>query len=146
MRFNSLWLGRFWWNFKCVLFKPITMIDSEHIISEIALRRMSLDLTDDEPTLAQVMAWCRQATSHYLSQCWPRSLSPYDVTRPQSVKAVWVAWSFSLIRAKLCEIKYRELQHLTTRVSLFGCWYVLVKVVLPTSVMVMGFMIWGWPH
>ena len=21
------------------------------------------------------MAWCRQATSHYLSQCWPRSLS-----------------------------------------------------------------------
>ena len=32
------------------------------------------------------MAWCRQATSHYLSQCWPRSLSPYDVTRPQWVK------------------------------------------------------------
>ena len=29
------------------------------------------------------MAWCRQATSHYLSQCWPISLSPYDVTRPQ---------------------------------------------------------------
>ena len=23
------------------------------------------------------MAWCRQATSHYLSQCWPRFLSPY---------------------------------------------------------------------
>ena len=34
----------------------------------------------------QVMAWCRQATSHYLSQCWPRSLSPYGVTRPQWVK------------------------------------------------------------
>ena len=32
------------------------------------------------------MAWCRQATSHYLSQCWPRSLSPYGVTRPQWVK------------------------------------------------------------
>ena len=29
------------------------------------------------------MAWCHQATSHYLSQCWPRSLSPYDVDRPQ---------------------------------------------------------------
>ena len=25
-------------------------------------------------TLVQVMAWCRQATSHYLSQCWPKSL------------------------------------------------------------------------
>ena len=32
------------------------------------------------------MAWCHQATSHYLIQCWPRSLSPYDVTRPQWVK------------------------------------------------------------
>ena len=31
------------------------------------------------------MAWCRQAASHYLSQCWPRSLSPYGVTRPQWV-------------------------------------------------------------
>ena len=33
------------------------------------------------------MAWCRQATSHYLSQCWPRSLSPYDVTRTQWVNS-----------------------------------------------------------
>ena len=31
------------------------------------------------------MAWCRQATSHYLSQCWPRSLAPYGVTKPQWV-------------------------------------------------------------
>ena len=29
------------------------------------------------------MAWCRQATSHYLSLCWPRSMSPYGVTGPQ---------------------------------------------------------------
>ena len=29
------------------------------------------------------MAWCCQATSHYLSQWWPRSLSPYGVTGPQ---------------------------------------------------------------
>ena len=28
------------------------------------------------------------STSHRLSQCWPRSLSPYDVTRPQCVKAL----------------------------------------------------------
>ena len=32
------------------------------------------------------MPWCCQATSHYLSQCWSRSLSPYGVTRPQWVK------------------------------------------------------------
>ena len=47
---------------------------------------MSLDFTDDQSTLVQVMAWCRQATSHFPSQCWPRSLSPYGVTKPQWVK------------------------------------------------------------
>ena len=45
------------------------------------------DLTDDKSTLVQVMAWCRQATSQYLSQCWPRSMLPYGVTRPQWVNA-----------------------------------------------------------
>ena len=28
---------------------------------------------DYKSALVQVMAWCHQATSHYLSQCWPRS-------------------------------------------------------------------------
>ena len=32
------------------------------------------------------MAWCRQARSHYLNQCWRRSPTPYGVTRPQWVK------------------------------------------------------------
>ena len=36
--------------------------------------------------LFQVMAWYRQATSHYLSQCWLSFLSPYGVPRPQWVK------------------------------------------------------------
>ena len=47
------------------------MIDGWGISSEIALIWMSLDFTDDQSTLVQVMAWCRQATSHYLSQCRP---------------------------------------------------------------------------
>ena len=49
------------------------------ISCEIALRWMPPDLTDDKSTLVQVMAWCRQAWSHYLSQCWPRSMSPNGV-------------------------------------------------------------------
>ena len=48
--------------------------------------QLPLDLTD-KSTLVQVMAWCRQATSHYLSQCWPRSISPNGVTRPQWVNS-----------------------------------------------------------
>ena len=53
---------------------------------EIALIWMSLDFINDQSTLGQVMVWCCQATSHYLSQCWPRSLPPYSVTRPERVK------------------------------------------------------------
>ena len=56
--------------------KFILAIDGWDISHEISSRWMSLDLTDDKSTLVQVMAWCREATSHYLSQCWPRSLLP----------------------------------------------------------------------
>ena len=53
------------------------------ISSAIVLRWVSLDFTDDKSTLVQIMAWCHQASSHYLSQYWPRSMSPYGVIRPQ---------------------------------------------------------------
>ena len=66
-------------------FQTVLVIAGWGISCEIALIWMSLDLTDDQSTSVQVMAWCRQATSHYLSLCWPRSLSPYSVTRPQWV-------------------------------------------------------------
>ena len=52
---------------------------------EISLKCMPQNLTDEKSTLVQVMAWCRQATSYYLSQCWPSSMSPNGVTRLQSV-------------------------------------------------------------
>ena len=53
----------------------------------IALRWMPKNTINDKSILVQVMAWCRQAASHYLSQCWPRSLSPCGVTWPQRVNA-----------------------------------------------------------
>ena len=64
------------------IFKWILVVDGWGISCEIALILISLDFTDDQSTLVQVMTWCRQVTSHYLSQCWPRYLSPYGVTRP----------------------------------------------------------------
>ena len=82
---NSLAPGKFEWNFIHVTFKRILVIDGWGISCEIAV--MWMDFIDYQSTLVQVMAWCSQATSHYLSQCWPRSLSPYGVTRPQ-----WVNW------------------------------------------------------
>ena len=69
------------WSLRCISF-------------EIVHRGMSLDLTYDKSTLVQVMAWCREATSHYRSQCWPRSLSSYGVTRPHWVNIYWHFISF----------------------------------------------------
>ena len=81
----------------------VLMTDGCDISSEIFLRWTSLDLSDDKSALVQVMTWCRQATSHYLNQCWPRSLPPYGVTRPQWVKVVatfnYVGRSYNLLIA-----------------------------------------------
>ena len=84
---NSLAPGRFEWNFKWTILKLIlvTTHSAWDISYEITLSWISLDFTDGKSTLVQVMAWCHQATSHYLNQCWPRSMSPYGVTRPQWV-------------------------------------------------------------
>ena len=83
--FNSLDPGKYEWNFRHVIFTQILVIDGWDISCKIALIWMSLDFADDLSTLVQVMACCRQATSHYLSQCWPRSMSPNGVTRSQWV-------------------------------------------------------------
>ena len=42
---------------------------------EIPLKWMPQKLTNEKSTLVQVMAWYRQATSHYLNQRLPRSMS-----------------------------------------------------------------------
>ena len=83
---NSLAPGRFWINLTKIIFKLILVTDGCDISSKIALRWTSMDLSDDESTLVQEMAWCHQATGHYLSQCWLSPWSPYGVARPQWVK------------------------------------------------------------
>ena len=70
-----------------VIFKLTLATDSWVISCEISFSWMSLNLTD-KSTLVQVMAWCRQATSHYLNQCWTKSMSPYGITRPQWVNVM----------------------------------------------------------
>ena len=80
-------LGDFNQIFNKIIFKLISVTEGCEIPSEIALRWTSRELNDDKSTLVQVMAWCRQATSHYLNQCWPRSLQLYGVTRPQWVNS-----------------------------------------------------------
>ena len=86
--FNSLAPGKVERNFRYVIFKRILVIDGWGISCEIVLIWMTLDFTDDKSRLVQVMDWCRQTTSHYLIQCWPRSVSLYGVTRPQWVNSL----------------------------------------------------------
>ena len=72
------------------------------------------------------MAWCHQATSHYLCQCWPSSMSSYGVTRPQWVKVanmhhlykivtphsqLWTQWELDMSTAR---------RHLKSPQSLYG--------------------------
>ena len=74
--------------FGWAIFKLNLVTGSWVISCEIPLSWISLNLTDDKSTLVQVMAWCHQATSHYLNQCWPRSMSSYGITRPQWVNVM----------------------------------------------------------
>ena len=83
--FNLLAPGRSGFTLKSAIFNLVLLIGIFTSPYDNAFRWMSWDLSEDKSTLVQVMAWCHQATSHYLSQCWPRPPSPYGVTRAQWV-------------------------------------------------------------
>ena len=82
---NSLAFGRSHYNFGSKILKFIPMNSSLGACWEIALRWLPQNLSN-VVNMVQVMAWCHQATSHYLNQCWPRYLTSYGITRPQWVK------------------------------------------------------------
>ena len=89
LQINSLVPGRTECDSKNGIFNlvlPCLLIGIFRYSHDSALRWMPQDLTDDKSTLVQVMAWCHQATSHYLSQCWLSLLSPYGIIRPWWVK------------------------------------------------------------
>ena len=83
---NLFSIGRCVCDFKYVNFKHNFGIVILSIEVTITLEWMLEDLVDGKSTLVQVMAWCHQAWSHYQNQYWPRSLRPYDLTKPQLVK------------------------------------------------------------
>ena len=85
--FNSLSLGIYKWNFEYswAIFKVNLMIDGCGISWEIAFKWMLLALANDK----SIIGWRNglvPSENNYLSQCWPSSVSPYGITRPQRVK------------------------------------------------------------
>ena len=80
---NSLAPGRCGSNFKSMNFRLIIGKSRLGTSYEVALWWMPENLTDDKSKLVQLMAWWCQATSHYLSQCWHRSMLTYGVIRAE---------------------------------------------------------------
>ena len=62
---------------------------------------MPQNTIDDKSALVQVIAWCRQAPSHYLSQCWHRFMSPCGVSRPQQFNHWDAERSYEILSAIL---------------------------------------------
>ena len=58
----------------------------------MAYRQIMPDPTGGKSTLVLVMDWCRQATSHYLSQCCPRFMWPYGVGQAKWFKRIHTQW------------------------------------------------------
>ena len=76
------WALRCGSDFISIMFKLII----HNTCCEITVRWMPLNITNQKSTFVHVMAWCQQTPSHYLNQCWPRSLSQYVVTRPHCIR------------------------------------------------------------
>ena len=76
MRINPLTPGRCHGNSKSVMFEHMLWITFLSSYCKIALG-WKLQNTFDKSTLIQVMAWCHQATSYYLKQCWLRCMSQF---------------------------------------------------------------------
>ena len=68
-------------------FRSLCPITTWALADEIAPRWMPQNLTNEKSTQVQVMAWCRQTTRQYLSRCWPKSMKPYGVSRPQNMSS-----------------------------------------------------------
>ena len=106
--FNSLSPRICSFNIEFVIFKLISWTDILSVSCEIALSWMPQDITGDKSTLVQVMAWCHQATCHYLSQRWHKSVLPYSVTGSQWANMQWEVSSSDPVKSLSCIIWTRN--------------------------------------
>ena len=120
---NSLAPGKCICDLELIIFKLIFRINIlEYILWNCPQVNASRPHRWDSSTLVQVMAWCRQATSHCLSQCWPRSMSPYGVTWSQWVNGLHCTFSQLLTRTCPCGRRW-NVAPTTARRVLCGRWW-----------------------
>ena len=104
---------------------------------EIGLRWVPHNTLDDKSALGHVMAWCCQAPSHYLSQSWPRSVSPYGLSKPQWVKKNIYAEKVNDIHVFFAGLLYQWNQEPHT-MCIFKWHWTLVSVLYPCSTKLKG--------
>ena len=90
--------------------------------------RMPLDFADDKSTLVQVMAWCHQATNHYLNQCWSSSVMPLGCKKISFHWISTVAWPFG--QALSTYLGITPLFGLTSNLVAVFTWDWLIWVIL----------------
>ena len=105
---NSLAPGRCGSNFRSTLFKLIIQNSGYGTYCYIALKWMPRNHTNKKSMLVQVMAWCHQATSHYMSQSWPSSMSSPDLNELKNLTF--------LFRCKLISTQY-NIERMRMRLS-----------------------------
>ena len=86
---NSLAPGKFEWNFKCAIFKWILVADGWGISCDFSPNMNMTGLHLWSINIDSGNGLVPSGNNHYLSQCWPRYVLPYGVTRPQ-----WVNWQW----------------------------------------------------
>ena len=95
LTFNTLRLGQNGRHLADDIFRCIFLKENMCILIWISPKFVHKGPINNQSATVQVMAWCRQTTSHYLNHCWPISLLPYGVLRPQWVK--YPIWSVGLL-------------------------------------------------
>ena len=68
----------------------ITARNTPHYINSLNPRDVAL--ISDVSTLVQMIDWCHQESSYYLSKFWSKCMSPYGVIMPSQTEAVPCAW------------------------------------------------------
>ena len=69
-------------NFKSVISEHLWLPKFMSSSCEIAPMGTPQNAFDDKSTMVQMMAACRKATISYLSECWPRPVSPFGIAGP----------------------------------------------------------------
>ena len=70
----------------CICNRQKFILDMVYIHLRV-LKWLPLNFTDVKSLLVRVMTWYLQARNQHFRQCWPRPISPYDVTRLQWLNA-----------------------------------------------------------